>query len=148
MEDWKTLGWTENDQTHEKTLDDLAKLMQRNKEQLLEKYQIRLKPSYYSTMRECLAALKTKIGEEKMGYWKKQGWTESGTTEGAVNDLAIVMDMTRTQLLSKYKISSGIGGNRTNFEYTVSTFSFREFKIAHRIEHHKTPSVFNIPRLF
>ena len=40
-----------------------------------------------------------------MEYWKQQGWTESDKWAiTAVNDLALMMDMTRRELLAKYRI--------------------------------------------
>ena len=98
------LGWKEDDRTDEKALDDIAKLLRMNKEQMLRKYKIFLQPSYCHTMEECLAAVKTKIGKDKMNYWTTQGWTESYSPAKGVTDLAGLMDITATHLLKKYRI--------------------------------------------
>ena len=98
------LGWKEDDRTDEKALDDIAKLLRMNKERMLRKYRIVLQPSYCHTMEECLAAVKTKIGKDKMNYWTTQGWTESYSPAKGVTDLAGLMDITATHLLKKYRI--------------------------------------------
>ena len=42
------------------------------------------------------------VGFDVLVYF--QGWTESGTASKGVTELAVMMDMTETQLLNKYRI--------------------------------------------
>ena len=105
VNDLINIGWNDNARTVEEAFDGITKLLNRNKEKLLRKYRILLQPTYYSTNRECLDAVKTKIGVEKMEYWKQQGWTESGKkTLVALKELASMMDMTSRDILAKYRI--------------------------------------------